>query len=141
MLLTWGVSSDDHGHWLLQDQRETRSPLINLAISTQGLRGSEHIPRAMSHPAWPQQLMLQKVQDATFRAVGLFGSGAFCDYDIISRKLVFCSLQCGSYTCIHCEPIMHSRAGYGAFGEARTCDRKDPADLRADSLATVPPVP
>ncbi|GFO29196.1 hypothetical protein PoB_005570100 [Plakobranchus ocellatus] len=32
-------------------------------------------------------------------------------------------------------------SGQGAGGGARTRDRKVPADLRADSLATVPPTP
>ncbi|GFN78315.1 hypothetical protein PoB_000482100 [Plakobranchus ocellatus] len=32
-------------------------------------------------------------------------------------------------------------SGQGADGGARTCDRRVPADLRADSLATVPPTP
>ncbi|GFO08749.1 hypothetical protein PoB_003525400 [Plakobranchus ocellatus] len=32
-------------------------------------------------------------------------------------------------------------SGQGASGEARNCDRRVPADLRADSLATVPPSP
>ncbi|GFO35319.1 hypothetical protein PoB_006182400 [Plakobranchus ocellatus] len=32
-------------------------------------------------------------------------------------------------------------SGQGAGGGARTYDRKVPADLRADSLATVPPTP
>ncbi|GFN89541.1 hypothetical protein PoB_001604700 [Plakobranchus ocellatus] len=32
-------------------------------------------------------------------------------------------------------------SGQGAGGGARTCDRRVPADLRADSLATVPPTP
>ncbi|GFO06481.1 hypothetical protein PoB_003298600 [Plakobranchus ocellatus] len=32
-------------------------------------------------------------------------------------------------------------SGQGASGGTRTCDRKVPADLRADSLATVPPTP
>ncbi|GFO11310.1 hypothetical protein PoB_003781500 [Plakobranchus ocellatus] len=32
-------------------------------------------------------------------------------------------------------------SGQGASGGARTCDRRAPADLRADSLATVPPTP
>ncbi|GFN89238.1 hypothetical protein PoB_001574400 [Plakobranchus ocellatus] len=32
-------------------------------------------------------------------------------------------------------------SGQGAGGEARTCDRRVPADLRADSLATMPPTP
>ncbi|GFO03661.1 hypothetical protein PoB_003016600 [Plakobranchus ocellatus] len=32
-------------------------------------------------------------------------------------------------------------SGQGASGRARTRDRRVPADLRADSLATVPPTP
>ncbi|GFO21516.1 hypothetical protein PoB_004802100 [Plakobranchus ocellatus] len=32
-------------------------------------------------------------------------------------------------------------SGQGAGGEARTRDRRVPADLRADSLATEPPTP
>ncbi|GFO00862.1 hypothetical protein PoB_002736700 [Plakobranchus ocellatus] len=32
-------------------------------------------------------------------------------------------------------------SGQGAGGGARTSDRRVPADLRADSLATVPPTP
>ncbi|GFO07962.1 hypothetical protein PoB_003446700 [Plakobranchus ocellatus] len=32
-------------------------------------------------------------------------------------------------------------SGRGAHGRARTCDRRIPADLRADSQATVPPTP
>ncbi|GFO16806.1 hypothetical protein PoB_004331100 [Plakobranchus ocellatus] len=32
-------------------------------------------------------------------------------------------------------------SGRGASGEARTRDRRVPADVRADSLATVPPTP
>ncbi|GFO50680.1 hypothetical protein PoB_007718500 [Plakobranchus ocellatus] len=33
------------------------------------------------------------------------------------------------------------KSGQGAGGEARTRDRKDPADIRADSLSTVPQTP
>ncbi|GFO29764.1 hypothetical protein PoB_005626900 [Plakobranchus ocellatus] len=32
-------------------------------------------------------------------------------------------------------------SGQGDGGGARTCDRRIPAELRADSLATVPPTP
>ncbi|GFO46999.1 hypothetical protein PoB_007350400 [Plakobranchus ocellatus] len=34
-----------------------------------------------------------------------------------------------------------SPSGHGAGGGARTRDRRVPSDLRADSLATVPPTP
>ncbi|GFO39085.1 hypothetical protein PoB_006559000 [Plakobranchus ocellatus] len=37
--------------------------------------------------------------------------------------------------------LLNSPSGQGAGGGARTRDRRDPADPRADSLSTVSPIP